>query len=368
LAAVSAVVLLPHSASAGGLADTTPPVINYTIDGIEGSNAWYRGSTRGNFVVVHWTVSDPESPITDSHGCDPAIRIDGPNGGTTRTCSATSDGGNRTVTTRLIKIDSTPPSVAAKASRGPDANGWYNHAVGITFSGSDGMSGIAGCTAKTYAGPDSSRAVVPGTCTDRAGNSASGSFAFAYDSTPPRLKKLRVKHGDHAVIFKWQISADAQRVVVTRSPGKKRGTTSMLFAGKATSFRDKGLHVGTHYRYRVTVFDAAANKVSRTIRMTGTGKLFAPAPGAGVKRAPLLQWAAVRGASYYNVQIVRNGTIFSAWPKGTSLKLPRSWVYHGKRFRLHRGVYRWYVWPGFGTRSANKYGGMVGRSSFFFAG
>ncbi|MET0259602.1 MAG: hypothetical protein ABW227_00780, partial [Gaiellaceae bacterium] len=62
------------------------------------------------------------------------------------------------------------------------------------------------------------------------------------------------------------------------------------------------------------------------------------------------------------------GRIFSAWPKGTSLKLPRSWLYHGKRFRLHRGVYRWYVWPGLGTRSANKYGGMIGRSSFFFAG
>jgi hypothetical protein len=102
--------------------------------------------------------------------------------------------------------------------------------------------------------------------------------------------------------------------------------------------------------------------------MTGTGRLFAPAPGASVKRAPLLQWAAVRGASYYNVQIVRNGTIFSAWPKGTSLKLPRSWLYHGSHFRLHRGVYRWYVWPGLGTRSANKYGRMVGSSSFLFAG
>ena len=158
-------------------------------------------------------------------------------------------------------------------------------------------------------------------------------------------------------------------MVITRTPGrKKRGASSTVFAGKASSFQDKGLHVGTHYRYTFSAFDAAANKVSRTVRMTGTGRLFAPAPGASVKRAPLFQWAAVRGATYYNVLLVRNGTIFSAWPKGTSLKLPRSWLYHGNRFRLHRGVYRWYVWPGFGTLSANKYGRMVGRSSFFFAG
>ncbi len=194
-------------------------------------------------------------------------------------------------------------------------------------------------------------------------------MALAYDSTPPQLTKLRAKHGDHAVTFKWQVSADTQRVEVTRLPGrKKRGASSTVYVGKASSFRDRGLHPGTHYRYTVSVFDAAANKVGRTVRVTGTGALIAPAPGASVKGAPRLQWAAVRGARYYNVLLVRGGTIFSAWPRGTSLKLPRSWVYHGHRYRLHRGVYRWFVWPGFGARSANKYGRLVGRSSFLFAG
>ena len=356
LAAVSVVVLLPHSSSARALAG---PSITPLIRGTLGANGWYRSK-----VTVNWTF-DPLPDSTD--GCEAVtISVDTP--GRDLVCTAYWGAAHNTYPL-TIRIDRVAPAVKGAASRVPDSNGWYNHAVGIAFSGSDGMSGIAGCSAKTYAGPDSSRAVVPGTCTDRAGNSAGGSFALAYDSTPPQLKKLRAKHGNHAVIFKWQVSADTQRVVVTRTPGrKKRGLASTVYSGKASSFRDMGLHVGTHYRYKVSVFDAAANKVSRTVRMTGTGKLFAPAPGAGVKRAPRLEWAAVRGATYYNVLLVRNGTIFSAWPKGTSLKLPRSWVYHGKRQRLHRGVYRWYVWPGFGARSANKYGGMVGRSSFFFAG
>jgi hypothetical protein len=230
------------------------------------------------------------------------------------------------------------------------------------------MSGVAGCTAATYAGPDNAKAVVGGTCTDRAGNAASGSLQLAYDGTPPQLKKLRLKNADHGVILKWQVSADTQRVVITRAPGKKRGTSASVYDGKAKSFRDKGLKVGVKYRYTVRAYDAAANAATRTVRITATGALFSPAPGARVKGAPKLTWAPVRGASYYNVQLVRGGTIFSAWPKGTSLRLPRSWVYHGHRYRLHRGVYRWYVWPGFGTLAANHYGRMIGRSSFFFAG
>ena len=42
--------------------------MTYSIDGIVGTNGWYRGSTSGNFVVVHWSVSDPDSPITLVHG------------------------------------------------------------------------------------------------------------------------------------------------------------------------------------------------------------------------------------------------------------------------------------------------------------
>ena len=363
LAVVSAVVLLPHAASAGSVL-VPAPVVSYTIDGIEGTNGWYRGNTGGNYVVLRWIVTG----MVDSAPCEYATQIPGPNAGTTRTCTATGPGGTTTVTTRAIRIDATAPVVSARASRSPDANGWYNHAVPVAFAGSDGTSGVSGCSAATYAGPDNSHAVVRGTCTDRAGNSGSGSLPLAYDATPPQLKKLRVKNGDHAAIFKWQVSPDTQRVVIMRSPGKQRGASSTVYGGTAKAFRDKGLRVGTHYRYTVSAYDVAGNKAARTVSVTGTGALFAPAPGARVNGAPRLTWAPVRGASYYNVQLVRGGTIFSAWPSGTSMKLPRSWVYHGHRYSLHRGVYRWFVWPGFGKQAASRYGRLIGKSSFFYAG
>jgi hypothetical protein len=367
LAVVSAVLLLPGPTAHAVAVDDTPPLVSYSIDGIAGTNGWYRGSANGNFVVVRWSVSDPESALISTTGCELALQIAGPNPGTTRTCSATSLGGTTTVTTKSIAIDATPPAVSAAAARVPDSNGWYNRPVGVSFSGTDATSGLASCSATTYAGPDNAAAQVAGTCTDRAGNVGSGTLALAYDATPPKLLKVSSKPTNRGVVLKWAASADTQRMQVTRSPGKGAKSLQVVYAGTAKTFPDKGLRVGKKYRYTVSAFDAAANAASRTITVTATGALLTPAPGERVKGRPRLTWTPTRGASYYNVQLVRNGTILSVWPRTTSLMLPRSWVFHGHRYRLHRGVYRWYVWPGFGPLAAARYGGLVGRSSFLVA-
>jgi hypothetical protein len=179
---------VPHAPHAGVAADDTPPVVTYTIDGIPGTNNWYRGSTHGNFIVVHWSVSDPESPIISTSGCDPAIQILGPlpAPGTTRTCTATSAGGTTSITTKLLKIDADPPASAAITNRLPNGAGWYRTPVGISWNGTDATSGIAGCRPTlNYAGPDTTGTTVVGNCTDNAGNASSAAISLRYDSTPP---------------------------------------------------------------------------------------------------------------------------------------------------------------------------------------
>jgi hypothetical protein len=168
------------------LQDDTPPGVAYSVDGIVGTNGWYRGSASGAFIVVHWSVS---GSITSTTGCEPAIRVDDPSTGTTRTCTASGPGGTTSVTTKLLKVDATAPTgLTASASRSPDHNGWFNASVGISWSGSDATSGIASCSSITYSGPDSASASVSGTCADIAGNtSAAKSFSFKYDDTPPTV-------------------------------------------------------------------------------------------------------------------------------------------------------------------------------------
>jgi hypothetical protein len=182
-----ALLLFPAAAKTRvALQDDTPPLVAYSIDGITGSNGWYRGSSGGAFIVVHWTVSDPDSPITSTTGCEPAIRIDDPSTGTTRTCSATSDGGTTTITTKLLKVDATPPATTPAPSPAPNANGWLRSPVSVAWNGSDATSGIATCSAASgYSGPDTGGTTVSGSCTDVAGNSSSGSFTLRYDSHAP---------------------------------------------------------------------------------------------------------------------------------------------------------------------------------------
>ena len=47
--------------------------------------------------------------------------------------------------------------------------------------------GLAGCSAPSYAGPDSGSATVGATCSDRAGNSATATMSLRYDSTAPSV-------------------------------------------------------------------------------------------------------------------------------------------------------------------------------------
>jgi hypothetical protein len=89
-----------------------------------------------------------------------------------------------------------------------------------------------------------------------------------------------------------------------------------------------------------------------------------PKDGARLK-TPKLLWDRNAEATYYNVQLFRGTVkILSSWPTTGGLRLSRSWKYHGKKYKLGQSVYRWYVWPGFGKRSAVDYGDLLGSSSF----
>jgi hypothetical protein len=103
-------------------------------------------------------------------------------------------------------------------------------------------------------------------------------------------------------------------------------------------------------------------RITRTI---ATSALMAPASGARVTRPPLLRWRPVSRATYYNVQLYRAGQkVLTAWPARTKLQLTARWTFNKRVQRLAPGVYRWYVWPGYGKPSVRRYGRLLGTSSF----
>jgi hypothetical protein len=267
--------------------------------------------------------------------------------------------GNAGVASLAVQFDATAPQITGATPKRPaDANGWYNHPLAVGFHGSDATSGIDACTEATYTGPDSGAASLTGSCRDRAGNgSPSASFTLRYDTTAPTLTDIRAKAGNAKAELTWTASPDTTLVEIRRS-GK------LVYSGTGKSFTETRLQNGVRYRYSVHAYDEAHNAATAEVAAMPTAPLFSPAAGATVTAPPRLAWVAAEKATHYNVQVWRKGRIFSAWPKGTSIRLKAAWTYNGRRYRLTPGRYRWYVWPGYGRPTSKKFGPLLGSSSF----
>ncbi|HEY6742050.1 MAG TPA: hypothetical protein VI110_06795 [Lapillicoccus sp.] len=342
--------------------DGTGPAVTATPQRNPDANGWYNHPT-----TVAFSGRDTVSGLVS---CSSPRGYGGPDSASAIVPGSCLDkAGNVAFSSTSLKYDATAPRMSgASPARPPDAGGWYNHPFSVLFRGVDDMSHIGSCTRIAYGGPDNPAAALSGTCRDLAGNeSASLEYGFKYDSTAPRLTNVSAKGGNRVAVLHWDASADVSRVEVARfAPRRTAGVK--VYQGGADGFTDKGLTNGVRYRYALKAYDDAGNLAARSVFASPRAPLFSPKAGAKVTKPPLLAWTPVARATYYNVQVWRNRKIFSAWPSGTKLRLPLAWRYQGRRHHLAPGRYRWYVWPGFGARSAKRYGPLLGSSSFVVVG
>jgi hypothetical protein len=367
---------------------------NDTVSSVSCSATWAGPTTASEQYTIHVETSTPQvsaspSRAPDSNGwynhpvavtfagkaysgiasCTPTTTFAGPDGMSSAVNGSCTDNAGKVTNASVgLNYDATPPTVTrATPSRPPDFNGWYNHPVSFIFTGTDSVSGIDSCAPVTYSGPDSGDGSVIGTCRDRAGNVATLAVPLRYDSTPPSLN-ASAQTGDQSVTLNWQSSSDLSSSSISRSPGLYGARESVVHRGGLGAFTDTRVRNGVHYTYTVTARDQAGNTVRLTIKATPGLRLLSPASGTRVSTPPLLRWTAARHATYYNVQVFRGRSkVLSSWPTRATLPLSRSWSFAGHRFHLKPGRYRWYVWPGFGSRTAARYGPLIGSGTFTVA-
>jgi hypothetical protein len=311
-----------------------------------------------------------------------SVSYNGPDSGTATVTGTCQDvAGNVASRSIPLRYDATPPTVVdITPSRPPDHDGWYNAPVDFGFTGIDATSGLDGCPTVSYRGPDGADTRVTGTCTDRAGNTASRSLGINYDATPPALDDLSATGGNHSATLTWQGSPDTVSLVIVRSRVTNPRIQQPLLPGLESGFRDTGLKNGVEYRYDLSAADAAGNSAHSAVSVVPSAHpRLRPRPGASVASPPLLRWPRVTRASYYNVQLYRDDAgvaadtsqpppgsvkILSRWPSKPHFHLRRSWKYGGHRLRLVPGHYRWFVWAGYGARSKQRFGGQIVNSTF----
>jgi len=322
------------------------------------------------------------SPITDTI---PAAGAEGSHTFRVRAVDAANN--NSDATTYTWRIDLTPPPAPAISS-GP-ANPTTATDASFAFADSeakvafrcqiDGGAFSSCASPAAYSGLALTAHVFSVRATDPAGNTgATTSYGWTViaprDTTAPGdVIGLRRSIGYGILKLSWRRPADGDfgyvRVLVGKGPKAAKGQLrTLVYKGTGTRYTNKGFKNGTYYRYAIISYDKAGN-ASRGVPVVVKPSVLLRSPknGVVVHAPPRLVWAKVPKATFYNVQLYFSGRkILSTWPSAARVGLKRSWSYAGRGFKLKKGTYSWYVWPGFGPRSKGRYGQLLGQSGFTF--
>ena len=349
------------SNAAGTIVNYTPPTANDAVDGPE--------------LVT----------------CAPASGTTFPLGTTTVTCHATDAHSNTATASFSVTVaDRTPPSLTVPSDRAinadtPEGISAQSHYAAQFLSEAQAVDAVdphprvssdspdfftVGVHLVTFAAIDASgNGVTKGATLDVRPMPAAGTPPLptpAPHAPPKDVTALKAEAGDSRVRLSWQIPDGVDHVVVTHQLSAG-GDVQVVYTGSGKSFTDRGLVNGLEYRFVVTAVDKEGNTSAgaAVVALPKATLLRSPKDGAKLAKPPKLVWVRNSEASYYNVQLFRGSVkILSTWPTNTTLILTRSWKYQGHTYKLTRGIYRWYVWPGFGARANVDYGEMLGFSSF----
>ncbi|MDX6507574.1 MAG: large repetitive protein [Gaiellaceae bacterium] len=274
-------------------------------------------------------------------------------------------------------IGSAPP--AASTSRSATFT-FTSSEPGSTFVCSLNSSGFTPCSSpQTYSGLGDGAYTFRVEALDAAGNADPTAAAYSWtisgvgpptvDFQPPaNVKKLRRNVGYGRMQLRWRKPPDKDfdHVGVYVSTSPRTPPRKLVYSGRSQSYTDRRFKNGQYYRYLVVSYDHAKNASGGTPALVRPSALLtSPRDATVVKTVPVFRWAAVPRATYYNIQLYSHGEkLLTTWPRKARQFLSRQWRYGGHSHSLRRGVYVWYVWPGFGARSQAHYGQLLGQGTF----
>jgi hypothetical protein len=357
--------------------DTTAPVLDQHQDVIENQQSSH-GAVVNYALPGATDAVDPNPNVSCSPDSGSTFPIDS----TTVTCQASDNDGNHSQSQFSVVVQQgpapDPPTITAHVP--PLTNKTSAHFEFSADSGvgldcrltgpgaTDTFVPCANDTSQSYTGLQEGAYGFTVQATNGIGNISQKSFSWTIDRTKPAaVAKFRALARDKVVRLEWKkpIDVDYHHVRVLR---KRVGTgfwKTIATRGAATAFKDTAVQNDVRYRYRIQSVDQAGN-ASASVEVNGRpSKIYSPVFGAIRRSPPLIDWTPVRNATYYNVQVWRNGhKVLSRWPLRSSTRLRSSWAFAGRTFSFTSGHYVVYAWPGFGRKASARYGGLLGWTAF----
>jgi hypothetical protein len=218
-------------------------------------------------ITIDWTVTDPNTPVSSTTGCSGSfwgldwVITDTSSAGQTFTCSATSADGTLTSSNSVTVFrDITAPTVTGTTrTPPPNAYGWNNTDVKVTFNGTDASSGIASCTSVTRTATGTNQTAT-GTCTDLAGNTSAPytvnninidkvlpTITFVSRTPPPNTNGWN--NGDVTVTWACTdalsnvVSGTVTQIVSTEGANQSATGTCQDRAGNTASDTQNGINI-----------------------------------------------------------------------------------------------------------------------------
>jgi YVTN family beta-propeller protein len=175
---------LSNSASVTVKLDKNAPSASASASPGPNANGW-----NNTDVMVSFSGDDGTGSGIDSCSAPVVLSGEGSGQSVSGTCTDLAGNVSAPATVSGINIDKTAPSASASASPGPNANGWNNTDVTVSFDGADGLSGIAACDPDVVLSSEGAGQSASGTCTDLAGNVSAPATAsdINIDKTAPAL-------------------------------------------------------------------------------------------------------------------------------------------------------------------------------------
>src|SRR5262249_11721361 len=135
-------------------------------------------------LTVSFNCSDQTSGIAS---CSGPVTVSGEGADQAVTGSAVDKAGNISSVTVKANVDKSLPAIVSSVAPLPNANGWNNSDVTVSFNCSDALSGVSTCASPVQVTTEGAARTVTGAVVDKAGNSKSVTTTTNLDNTPPTL-------------------------------------------------------------------------------------------------------------------------------------------------------------------------------------
>jgi RHS repeat-associated protein len=230
--------------------------------------------------------------------------VDGP---VPLTITGTNAGGSTTITKTLF-LDTVPPQIQAAVSPAPNAAGWNNSNVTVTFTCADGGSGIATCPGAANVSTEAAGQIITGTAVDKAGNSAAVHVTLNIDKTAPHF--TFTSHTNNQIVTAPKvtivggsddaIAATVNGVAAVIDPAAKTFTATLTLVEGSSSIT-------------VTGSDVAGNSSSATLTLVVDTKapqvsITSPAANACLNVSALDVKGTASDTNFKNITVQLGGT------------------------------------------------------------